>query len=246
MGERHKKIKRKNNKPKIIVLIIIMILLLAGTFIYFEFSVKDIEYIGNKHYNEEQMNALLFHNKKPNALLFQLFGADDKQIPFIQKCDYEISWPNKITVNVYEKAIVGYIKYMGCNMYFDKDGIVVESSSEDYEDVPEITGLKFKQIVLNSKLDVGNDQIYNTILEMTQAFDKYKLSVDKVYFDNSYNVTLYMGNIKVLLGDGDNCTDKLFELYQVKDKLEGFSGTLHLDQYDADSSSIIFQKDKED
>lgn len=58
-----------------------------------------------------------------------------------------MTWPNKMNVAVYEKAIVGYISYMGCNMYFDKDGIVVESSSENYEDVPQITGLDFKSIV---------------------------------------------------------------------------------------------------
>ena len=47
-------------------------------------------------------------------------------------------------ITVYEKAVIGYIRYMGCNMYFDKDGIVVESSTETFEKVPEIIGLKFK------------------------------------------------------------------------------------------------------
>ena len=48
---------------------------------------------------------------------------------------------------------------MGCNMYFDKDGIVVESSTDLYENVPQIDGLKFDSIVINTKLDVGM-QIY--------------------------------------------------------------------------------------
>ena len=72
---------------------------------------------------------------------------------------------------------------MGCNMYFDKDGIVVESSTEEYENVPEIDGLKFDSIVLNAKLDTGNPEVYNTILELTHSFDKYDIQVDKVYFD---------------------------------------------------------------
>ena len=43
-----------------------------------------------------------------------------------------------MNVTIYEKAVVGYINYMGCNMYFDKDGIVVESSSKLYSGVPQI------------------------------------------------------------------------------------------------------------
>ena len=70
----------------------------------------------------------------PNAAVYiRCFGKKNKQIPFIQKYDVEVTiWPDKMNVAVYEKAIVGYISYMGCNMYFDKDGIVVESSSENY------------------------------------------------------------------------------------------------------------------
>ena len=75
---------------------------------------------------------------------------------------------------------------MGCNMYFDKDGIVVESSTDLYENVPQIDGLKFDSIVINTKLDVGNADIYNTILDLIQSFDKYDIDVDKVYFDASY------------------------------------------------------------
>lgn len=100
---------------------------------------------------------------------------------------------------MYEKAIVGYVRYMGCNMYFDKDGIVVESSTDLYENVPEIDGLNFNSIVINTKLDAGNSEIYNTILDLTQSFDKYDINVDKVYFDSSYNITLYMGDVKVSL-----------------------------------------------
>ena len=62
-------------------------------------------------------------------------------------------------------------------MYFDKDGIVVESSTDVYENVPEIDGLKFDSIVINNKLDVGNSEIYNTILALTQSFVKYDINV---------------------------------------------------------------------
>lgn len=55
----------------------------------------------------------------------------------------------------------------------------MESSSENYEDVPQITGLDFKSIVLDAKLEVGNDAVFSQILELTQAFDKYQLGVKR-------------------------------------------------------------------
>ena len=132
---------------------------------------------------------------------------------------------------------------MGCNMYFDKDGMVVESSTESYEKVPEIIGLKFNSIVLGSKLDVGDDEIFRQILDLTQSFDKYKLGVSKVYFDASDNIILYVDEVKVYLGRSDDYTDKLFELKQMESKFSGLKGTLYMQDYTKDSNSVIFKKD---
>jgi len=240
-----KQLGRKNNKRKLkwILAGIVIALLLAGGGIYAGFMVTDITYTGNKHYTQQQMTECIFGTEHPNALIYTLFGKKNKNIPFIQKYDVEVTWPNKMNVAVYEKAIVGYISYMGCNMYFDKDGIVVESSSENYEDVPQITGLDFKSIVLDAKLEVGNDAVFSQILELTQAFDKYQLGVKKVCFDSSYNVSLYMGNVKVMLGSAADCNDKLYALKQVSEKLTGMKGTLHLENYDGTTASIIFKKE---
>lgn len=235
---------RKSKKKIIIVLlVIVLVLTFAAAGVYTCFSAVSIQYEGNEHYTEQELNEYIFGKQQPNLLLYALFGKKDKDIPFVQKYDVELKWPDKMTVMVYEKAIVGYISYMGCNMYFDKDGIVVESSSETYEGVPEIDGLQFKSIVLDSKLEVGNDALFSQILEMTQAFHKYELNVEKVYFDSSYNVTLYMGNVRVMLGSAENCMDKMYALKQISSQLSEMKGTLYMENYDGTSSSMIFKKE---
>uniref|UniRef100_UPI000AF596BE hypothetical protein n=1 Tax=Clostridium sp. NkU-1 TaxID=1095009 RepID=UPI000AF596BE len=72
-----------------------------------------------------------------------------EQIPFVE--DYKIVFqsPVKVEVIVYEKSVVGYVSYMGSYMYFDKDGIIVESSSGKLDGVPWITGLRFGHIALH-------------------------------------------------------------------------------------------------
>ena len=98
--------------------------------------------------------------------------------------------------------------------------------------------------VLGSKLDVGDDDIFRQILDLTQSFDKYDLDVSKVYFDSSDNLILYIEEVKVYLGNSDDYTDKLFELKQMETKFSGLKGTLYMQDYTKDSNAIIFKKDE--
>ena len=235
--------KARKKKRLFIISIIVAALIAACAAVYFGFRTDKITYVGNSHYSNEEMTNRIFGNDTPNTVLYTLFGNKKKTIPFIQKYDVEIQWPRGMYITVYEKAVIGYIRYMGCNMYFDKDGIVVESSTETFEKVPEIIGLKFNSIVLDSKLEVGDDEVFRHILDLTQSFDKYNLDVSKVYFDSSDNVILYIDEVKVYLGKSDDYTDKLFELKQMASKFAGLKGTLYMQDYTKDSNAIIFKKD---
>ena len=236
--------KARKKKRLFIISIIVAALIAACAAVYFGFRTDKITYVGSSHYSNEEMTSRIFENDTPNTVLYTLFGNKKKTIPFIQKYDVEIQWPRGMYITVYEKAVIGYIRYMGCNMYFDKDGIVVESSTETFEKVPEIIGLKFNSIVLDSKLEVGDDEVFRHILDLTQSFDKYNLDVSKVYFDSSDNVILYIDEVKVYLGKSDDYTDKLFELNQMETKFAGLKGSLYMQDYTKDSSSIIFKKDE--
>lgn len=235
--------KARKKKRLFIISTIVAALIAACAAVYFGFRTDKITYVGNSHYSNEEMTNRIFGNDTPNTVLYTLFGNKKKTIPFIQKYDVEIQWPRGMYITVYEKAVIGYIRYMGCNMYFDKDGIVVESSTETFEKVPEIIGLKFNSIVLDSKLEVGDDEVFRHILDLTQSFDKYNLDVSKVYFDSSDNVILYIDEVKVYLGKSDDYTDKLFELKQMASKFAGLKGTLYMQDYTKDSNAIIFKKD---
>ena len=225
-------------------LILSFVIIFLSLVVAFVFKVDNIEYAGSQHYNNEELTKCIFNGKSPNALIYFMYGMNNQSaIPFIQKYDVEIVWPSKMIITVYEKPIIGYVNYMGCDMYFDKDGVIVESSTKTLSGVPQVTGLSFKSIVLDSKLEVTNPSVFLEILELTQTFDKYEITVDKIYFDDNNEVTLYMGDIKVLLGDCDKLIDKLNELKQISPELVGRKGTLHLENYTTDTSSIIFKKE---
>lgn len=225
--------------------IVIAVVLSAVAVITMSFRVTAIAYDGNTHYTDEELTNYIFGEKEyVNALVY--FFVKDRQdkavIPFVQDYEVEVVWPNQLKVMIYEKDIIGYISYMGCNMYFDKDGIVVDSSQEVLGDVPEVCGINYKNIILHQSLETENDKIFTIMLNLIQLLDKYEIKISKVSFDTLLNVTIYIDDIKVLLGDEKELTEKVHELSMLQPKLEGLSGTLYLNSFGEDTKAVIFKK----
>ena len=105
------------------------------------------------------------------SLKYRNKGLED--IPFIETMDVTILSPDSIRITVYEKALAGCIQYLGLYMYFDKDGTVVETSSETTPGVPIVTGLAYNEVILNRKLPIEDEEVFNTILNLTKMMEKY-------------------------------------------------------------------------
>jgi len=206
---------------------------------------------GEDFYTEEEIEDYLFSTPLERnywyASIKNRFGWK-KEIPFVAGYTMEFDGTDQVTITVYEKNIVGYINYMGSHMYFDKDGTVVESSSHLlWEEIPLITGLDFDSIVLYKPLPVADATTFTQILNLTQLIRKYHISVDKIYFDNRMDVTLYIDSVRVKLGDKKNMEDKIAELSGMLPQLTGLRGVLHLEEYDpgAMNPRYSFIKDEE-
>lgn len=226
--------------------IIVLICLMAVMMISMLFRIETIEYEGNTHYTDEEMTNFIFNGKyNVNALVYYLFGKkqDKVSIPFVQDYDVEVVWPSGLKVYVYEKDIIGYIAYMGCNMYFDRDGIIVDSAQEVLESVPEVSGIAYDNIVLHEKLDTNGEKVFSIMLDLRQLFEKYEIEIRKVSFDSGLNITVYTGDIKVMLGSPDMLTEKVHELNMMMPQLAGRTGTLYLNNFGEDSRSVIFKNE---
>ena len=149
---------------------------------------------------------------------------------------------NSVKITIYEKKIIGYVNYMGSNMYFDKDGTIVESSTEVIEGIPKITGLNFDSIILYETLPVGSDKVFRLILDTTQILQKYRIAVDKIYISDNKEVTLYIEQIKVELGTGEDMNDKIRSLNDMLPNLQGLSGTLDIKKYNTNNDGYTFKK----
>ena len=231
-----------------IILVLLITIGVAYKYILDTYTVTNIYVNGNTHYtNEEIIDMVIDDGLSHNSLYLSLKYRDRsiEDIPFVEKMDVDIISPDTVRINVYEKSIAGYISYLGHYMYFDRDGIVVESSMEPSDNVPEVLGLKFNYVILYEKLPVGNEAVFSEILDITQLLDKYELNAEKIFFDNDYNVYLYFGGVEVSLGSSRFIDEKIIQLQYILPNLEGKNGILEMKDYNEDTKNITFEEKKQ-
>lgn len=211
------------------------------------YTVDTVTIEGSTHYtNEEIYEMVMGDSKLSHNSLYLSLKYRDKEIqgvPFIQTMTVNIVNSSTIKITVYEKAMAGFVEYVGRYFYFDKDGTVIESSDIKTKGIPQVMGLNFDHIVLYETLPVESDEIFKQILEMTQLLTKYDIEMDKIYFDSSYNMTLYFGDARISVGDFSNIDEKIIKLKTILPELEGKKGVLKLDTYDGTDSIITFEVD---
>jgi cell division protein FtsQ len=228
-----------------IIIAIIIFIAIAADYVLKNYTITNIYVDGNTHYTDEEIVSMVMVDKLDHNSLYLSLKYRDKSItdiPFIEKMDVNIVSPDTIRINVYEKAIAGYISYLGRYMYFDRDGIIVESSLETTDGVPEVMGLDFNSVVLYQRLPIDNADVFEEILDITQLLSKYNLNADKIFFDKDYNVYLYFDDVEVTIGTNSHIDEKIIQLQYILPKLEGKSGILDMEDYDGTSKNIIFQE----
>lgn len=217
-----------------------MTLILAG------YRVTHVEVVGNSHYTEQEITDMVLKgNVFDNSLLLDIKYRNKsiENIPFVEKMDVEVKSKDTIRIMVYEKKLAGCISYLGNYMYFDREGIVVESSPQITQGVPEITGLRFNHVLLYEQLPVERSEIFQEILELTQLLDKYEIIADKIYFDTDNNVTLYFGDARVLIGSKSHIDEKIMQLSVIVPSIQGKAGVLDMREYETGTTTLTFEPD---
>ncbi|MGN0506014.1 MAG: cell division protein FtsQ/DivIB [Lachnospiraceae bacterium] len=237
---------KREGVPSGLMIALLAVLFLAAVLVWgYNLSrLKTIEYEGLTRYTEQEFTKLLSssavtQNTYGFFLKHSLFPRTD--IPFIEEYDVTVVNSKAVRVQVYEKLVTGCVEIMGKYMYFDKDGIVVESSAERLNGVPLIVGLKFDEIVLYEKLHVQKQSLFTKILDITKLLLQYDIPAETIIFDSNYEVTLVCGDIKVLLGKKDMYDLQLSALQGILAAAKGRSGTLDMRSYSKENQDVILK-----
>ncbi len=220
------------------LLVVVLSLLVVGGYLFVQNTkLLTVTVEGNDHYSDAEFLARIFPEEEDRQTLRVWWNerqGEHEDIPFVSSYEITLTGLHSAEIMVYEKSIVACLEYMGSIMYFDKDGIVVESTETNTEDVPIITGINFSQIVMYQPIRVENEKVFTAVLNLTQLLVLNELKAEKVYYDKDLNARLYMGTIKVELGNSDYMEEKILELRAMLPNLSGRAGTLYLDSYDPD------------
>lgn len=228
-----------------IIMFAVLVVAAAVLYVADNYTVKNIEVDGNTHYSKDEIADMVMTDKLCHNSMFlsmKYMNKSIEDIPFIEKIDVDIVSKDTVKINVFEKAVAGYIAYLGRYIYFDREGIVVECSSETTEDVPQVMGLNFDHITMHEKLPIDEDHqlIFGEILDITQLLNKYKLHADKIFFDSDFNVYLYFGGVEVSIGKNDYIDEKIQQLQYQLPRLEGQTGILNLKDLNEDTKLFTF------
>lgn len=225
--------------------VVCAVLLGALAFVQMQFHVENVSVEGNVHYTKEEIEEMVIKDRLSANSLYLSFRYRNKEIrniPFIEKMSVRVDSPNSITIRVYEKTVAGYVEYMGRYMYFDREGIVVESSETRTSGVPQVTGINFDHVVLYEPLPVEDTAIFSEVLSITQMLSKYDIVTDKIFFNSENEITLYFGNVRARLGK-DDLEEKVMRLQQILPNLEGETGVLDMQNYSDDRKNVTFRRD---
>lgn len=216
--------KTHQDKNRKIFVLFVLFVFLAGFLLYTTCNLKTVSITGSSHYSEKELKQEILSSKTDgNTILFYLrmkYGRKTS-IPFVEDITVKFVDRNTVKLHVYEKPVIGCIQYMGSYMYFDKDGIMVESSEKKLGGVPFVTGLSFNSFVLHSKMDTNKKELFPVILGLTRLIQKFGLKVDTIQFSEDSQVLIKSGENEILLGKRDNYDEQMAELKNLLPEAKG-------------------------
>lgn len=227
------------------VLCIIATLLLIFVNVY---RLEEITVEGLTYYSEEEFISKIADTAaRKNTLLFRFQNWRDgiKTIPYIERYDITMEGKNTIHVQVYEKILVGCVKIMGQYLYFDKDGLVTESSEEWISEVPVVKGLEFDRIVLHEKLKIQKDELYEIILNITKLVREYNIPVQSITFNGRGEAELEVDTLTVELGKRTAYDLPIQKLSDILPTVTGRNLIIDLSRFNGEEGDIIAKPKEE-
>lgn len=249
MIKEQRKRKKRRKIGLIIFLIFVLLVALAVLIVWKVFTVKEVKVEGNELYSSEQIEQLVLNDEYSwNSLyVFVKYSLwNTKEVPFLDTMEVSLDDPHTVRISVYEKGMLGcfYIDAVGQYAYFDKDGFVVETSSEEIPGIPKITGITCQEVVLYEQLPLEQEEVLDNLLNLTQILKKYDLLPQEIHYDESLEPTLIYYGTRVVVGSDEYLTQKVVRLSAIMPELAGLYGTLYLDSWTPDTTEIIYKRDE--
>lgn len=194
-------------------------------------KIQHVEVVGNSMLSDLEVASSIFENDiDKSALVFfyrEKFGKH-KKINYIN--DYYVRWksPFSIVIDVHEKPSIAYVRCDLENVYFDKDGVINDITTSKKGNIIEVSGITFNSYEKGEKLKTRDMKTVNTILNIASSLYDSKLPAKYLEIAKDGNISVFIGDIVVDLGDTKNMEIKLQRLNDIYKEIADLKGTLYL------------------
>jgi len=175
---------------------------------------------GNDVITDAQILGVMSSNKKKTLYTFSCAAArrELKKNPYIADVGFIRTFPDKLTVEITERVLSGYVQYMnGEYIYIDESGTVLEVAPEFTERLPVVVGLNFSAFSLGRPILPDKGAAFEALVELQYLFNKYELEKEIIKVDlcDEDNIHLYVYNIDVEFGGISNADEKTRALKEI-------------------------------
>ncbi len=235
-----KRTRRKVRIAKAAAAVAVLVLLLLFILL---FRVRKIQVYGNDHHSSEEISAGMVDDVFMKNTIYMLWKYRDGKLPsdmpYLETLHVELKSPSRLDVHVTEKTPVAYFD-KGGYVYIDQEGTVLEITDKTYAGIPIVTGAAMEEPLLYQKLPAQSSAQLRTILSLTQLLAYQGVSVDEIRFGENMEITIFAGSIEIQLGQDEYLEEKIANLAKILPRLEGQSGTLHLEGFTGRNEQVPF------
>lgn len=249
-----KKIKRKktrkNPMQKRIRLIAVSALLVLVFLFLVLFKLDNIEVVGNSRFSDEQIkNYCINESGFNNTLIYYLMHrktvTDD--VPLLDYVETVYVNRNTIQLVAHEKQAVGMYQVDDQMYCIDQEGMVIEIVSVDDSTslgLSIINNLCSTAHEVGESIETDDKSVLYALQALKSTFEKYNMTAQSIDIgensDGNKTYTMHFGNITIPLGEDKLLEEKMKRVAAILPKLEGKSGTLHLEYFDDETENIVF------
>ncbi len=211
------------------------------------FYIQKIEVKGNVYSDQEEVVAWMIDDEWSYNSVYTLIKWRflECELPKnIEKISVVMMNPWSLVVNVTDKEPVGGIAVDDYYMYCDAYGLVILQTDTLLEDIPLINGMEISDATLYEELEVGDVDIFSSVLEVMKIVEVQGLTPDEISYqsEDGEGVILIYGEITVLLGT-ENFDERIAQVEPMLQELIGEAGVLHLENYtDTNTRSSFVRK----
>lgn len=214
--------------------VVVTLVLLYGAACFFPyFNISETEVTGIDSLTKEQVLEICGVENGTNIFIFNTSKACKKlkENNYVKEAKIVKSLPHKLTINIVENQVRGYIPYMNAYLYIDENGRVLDSKTEMKKQLPILTGLKFDGFVLGEVLETDSITTYKSVSELAELFSRYELldAVIKVDVADDSDIHMYIDKLEVKFGGFDDANEKIAYLNEILKTVDtSVAGTVDL------------------